>query len=814
MIPKLRADQIGLPPALPLPPEPKLTEDRLGVLPAATRRALSIALQTQDPSLHLFLVAPPELRLESDLLPILQRLLGGHSHASDLVFHTVGVPPQTPAPLELPAGLGPLLVETVEAVLSRLHEGLLTLPMDPELREQDRQLQRKSDRRSREAVEALSQQARQFGFGVKNLDGEVRAFPLLHGKPVSPDQYDVLDDATQQTILDAEDKLSPALQEAAARVQEIAKELASQQEALLFGFIEALVTEVFAEAAEQVAEHRPLLEFLARAKESLAAHKEDLLPLQLPKENPEAYMEQQLRELLGVHLLFTSAPQGPPPVLFETHPTQTRLFGSMDRRLVQGVLVGQLTDMHPGALLRASGGVLILRAADLLEDIPLLVRLKRSLRVGTLAPEEDFVQTPTASTPLRPAPAPFHTRVVLIGTEEQYGALRGDLDLAMMFRRKVDIEEQIPRTAETAEELDGFLAHLGRQRGWLPLDHGGREELLSVACELAEDRERFSLSLPPLEDTILLASQLAQERGALEVSREDIERAWSERLSQGSIAAQRLREPILRGEIFIDTTGSRVGVVNGLAVIPTYDVDIGQPVRITALVSPGTEGVIDVERESHLGGSLHTKGVVILRGLLGRLFGQERPFSLRAQIAFEQSYGEVDGDSASSSELFAMLSALADVGIKQSIAVTGSVNQLGEIQPIGGVRAKVEGFFDLCAARGLTGDQGVLLPAANLRQLLLRKDIVDAVANDSFHLFAVRTIAEGIEVLTGLPAGERDDQGRFPASSVFGRVERRLIELSEQLRRAEGGRDRGGNVPDLLTALDGEEAPPPLRPRR
>jgi predicted ATP-dependent protease len=250
-------------------------------------------------------------------------------------------------------------------------------------------------------------------------------------------------------------------------------------------------------------------------------------------------------------------------------------------------------------------------------------------------------------------------------------------------------------------------------------------------------------------------------------------------------AERHIREITLRGELALDTSGSRVGVVNGLSVFSAGDVEFGQPMRITAVVGIGREGLVDVEREAQLGGAIHTKGVAILRGYLTRMFGQERPLSLRAQIAFEQSYGEVDGDSASSSELFAVLSALADVPIDQGVAVTGSVNQLGEMQAIGGVCAKIEGFYELCEARGLTGEQGVLLPRANLPHLVLREDVAQAVADGRFHLYCVDNVAQAIEILTGVPAGERDASGRLPAGSVFGRVERRIIEIAERLREAE-----------------------------
>jgi len=264
-----------------------------------------------------------------------------------------------------------------------------------------------------------------------------------------------------------------------------------------------------------------------------------------------------------------------------------------------------------------------------------------------------------------------------------------------------------------------------------------------------------------------------------------VETAWRERRERAGAAERHIRDLTIRGEVSLDTEGQRIGVVNGLSVYSAGDVEFGQPMRITAVVALGREGIVDVEHEAQLGGAIHTKGVAIIRGYLARMFGQERPLSLKAQIAFEQSYGEIDGDSASSSELFGVLSALAEIPIDQGIAVTGSVNQLGEIQAIGGVCAKIEGFYELCRARGLTGKQGVLMPRTNLEHLVLREDVAKAIADGKFNLYAVTTVAQGIEVLTGLRAGERDATGRFPAASVYGRVERRIIEIAERLRQAE-----------------------------
>jgi predicted ATP-dependent protease len=399
-----------------------------------------------------------------------------------------------------------------------------------------------------------------------------------------------------------------------------------------------------------------------------------------------------------------------------------------------------------------------------------------------------------------------------VGPPDLYAALLdADADFAALFRVKVEIEPTIPRTGENLRALDAYLMQMAREREWGQFDRSARATLLDLATRLAGDRQKASLALAPLEETAAFASALAAARASDHtdwnetgpasqaplpfhasaipegsvVTAEDIEIAWRERRDRAGAAERHIRELTVRGEVSLDTEGSRVGVVNGLSVYSAGDVEFGQPMRITAVVALGREGLVDVEHEAQLGGAIHTKGVAIIRGYLSRIFGQERPLSIKAQIAFEQSYGEIDGDSASSSELFGVLSALSDVPIDQGIAVTGSVNQLGEIQAIGGVCAKVEGFFELCRARGLTGKQGVMLPRTNLEHLVLREDVARAIAEGTFHLYAVATVSQGIEVLTGVPAGERDASGRFPASSVFGRVERRVIEIAERLREAE-----------------------------
>lgn len=792
----LDASEVGRPPELPLAPEPLDVRDRLALLPASARRALSLGLNAVDPSFHVFVSVAPEVHLERDLLSALARLPLRRPPALDIVYVPDFDAPDQPVPLLLPAGTGPELAEALSQLVRDVRRRLEAMNLDAELRETDRRLSKDLDVRSKEVLVGVESRAKELGFGVRNVQGSFRTYPILHGKPVSPEQFDVLDERTRKALTEAEEQLSTAVEEAAARVNTLTDEVESARDEVAQKIADRAVGELLTPLLERYASNPTVSSFLERVGDELAHDWRDLFPTdpRAPLPDPAAF-ERRFR----VNVLVQQNPEDPtPPIVFEPDPTHRRLFGYIERRAQQGTLVSSIESIRAGSLLAASGGFLVLRAMDLLDDPSVFGRLKRALR--TLAQPFDEPTRPQdvfAST-LSPREVPLTTRLVLVGPEELYSMLRSDPDFTALFRVKVEVDVVVDRTEPNLAQLDGFLMALGRERGWLPFDAGARARLLSVATEIAGDREQISLTLPPLEETAAFATHMCRERGAEVVSVQDIDSAWGERVERVTAAAKHLRNPILRGEIFIDTQGSRIGVVNGLAVIPTHDVDLGQPMRITAIVSPGNEGVIDVERESHLGGSIHTKGVVILRGLLGRLFGQERPFSLRAQIAFEQSYGEIDGDSASSAEFFAIISALADVGIDQSLAVTGSVNQLGEMQPIGGVVAKIESFYDLCAARGLTGTQGVILPSANARHVMLRDDIVKAVAEKKFHVHAVQNVAEGIAILTGTPAGERDEGGRFPAASVYGRVERRLIELAERLRNDGGpqGRDSMHNEGD------------------
>jgi len=810
-----------------LPETPRESGGLLELVSTVARRALALGLTARERSFHVFVAAEPEVMIEDDIVRFARQYASDRAAPQDIVYVHDFDHPEAPRPLVLPAGAGPALVQEMAALIERLQAKIPAVVEGDAFKRAQRDLAAELETKNQAAIVELESLAKTFGFGVRPVHGGVQTFPILHGKPLSAEQFDVLDDSTKRALSRSEQKLTREVDRTAQAVR-----------AQNAGF-EAAREEAFAKAATVIIDQgieglqrsfgslgEDVRAWIDRVRRALIEDWDDLVEIDDEDEREERSRDEREDPELAtrlarfkVNLLVSHEPGSDAPVVYDTNPTYPSLFGYLERRARFGALLTDFTRIRAGSLHKASGGFLVVRAADLLIDPIIWERMKRVLREQRIGAEDPLGPLGLYATSLRPVPVPINVRVVLVGPPELYATLlEADPDFASLFRVKVEVDPIIPRSAKSLAALDAYLMAMATERQWGAFDREARAELLDLATRLSGDRLKLALILSPLEETMAFASALAAARASEDdgdgvqdeegdasapalrrpfrasiappalskVGARDIQAAWLERRDRAGSAERHFREITLRGEVALDTSGARVGVVNGLSVFSAGDVEFGQPMRITAVVGIGREGIIDVEREAQLGGSIHTKGVVILRGYLARMFGQERPLSLRAQLAFEQSYGEIDGDSASSSELFAVLSALADVEIDQGIAVTGSVNQLGEMQAIGGVCAKIDGFFDLCRARGLTGDQGVLVPRANLPHLVLRGEVAEAVARGHFHLYAVDNAAQGIEILTGVPAGERDESGRFSASSVFGRVERRLIEIGEKLREAEG----------------------------
>jgi lon-related putative ATP-dependent protease len=441
--------------------------------------------------------------------------------------------------------------------------------------------------------------------------------------------------------------------------------------------------------------------------------------------------------------------------------------------------------IKPGAIQRANGGFLILQVKDVLLNPFTWEGLKRALKSREARIEnigDQFGAIPTAT--LRPEPIPLDVKVVLIGTPSLLQLLYiYDEDFRKLFKVKADFDTEMERTPETMADYARAIGALANKHTLPPFDRTAVARILEHSARLAEHQERLSTRFNDVADVVFEAASWARLAGRQVVTAADVVTAIHEKIYRNSRIEERLRELIQQGQLLVDVTGAKTGQVNGLSVLQTGDYAFGHPSRITARTFVGSRGVVNIERETEMSGRIHSKGVAILAAYLGGKYAQDRPLSLNASLTFEQTYSEVEGDSASSTELYALLSELSGVPIDQGIAVTGSVNQKGQVQPIGGVNEKIEGFFQVCKVVGLDGTQGVMIPAQNLRNLMLREEVIEAVRAGTFSLYAVRTVDEGLEVLTGVPAGEAAEDGTFPDGTVNHRVGARLGALAERLRK-------------------------------
>jgi lon-related putative ATP-dependent protease len=483
------------------------------------------------------------------------------------------------------------------------------------------------------------------------------------------------------------------------------------------------------------------------------------------------------------------------PVIYEEHPTYNNLIGRIEHIAQMGALVTDFNLIRPGALHDANGGYLLIDARELLLQPYAWEGLKRVLRAQEVRTESLSQALSLVSTvSLEPDPIPLSVKVVLIGERLLYYLLNQyDPDFSELFKVEADFSDEMPRTGDNDQLYAQLIATIGRREDLRPFDRDAVARIIERSSRIAGDNRKLSTHLLSIADLLEEADYWAGDEDREVVTAENVQKAINKQIERADRLRERTQEQIERGMILIDTTGEKIGQVNGLSVIALGNYAFGRPNRITARTRLGKGNVVDIEREVELGGPIHSKGVLILSGFLSARYAAEYPLSLSASLVFEQSYAGVEGDSASLGELCTLLSALADIPIKQSLAVTGSVNQHGEVQPIGGANEKIEGFFDACRAKGLTGTQGVLIPEANVEHLMLRSDVVEAANEGQFHVYPVATVDEAIELLTSVPAGERDEAGHFPEGSVNYRVEERLIELAQKHRDFADGMEEGSS---------------------
>ncbi len=490
----------------------------------------------------------------------------------------------------------------------------------------------------------------------------------------------------------------------------------------------------------------------------------------------------------GVNVILAHTESENCPVIFETVPSYANLFGTAHRSYDArgGGWNSDFMDLRGGSLLRADGGFLVMYALDAFTEAGVWKTLKRTLNHGKLEIQPVDAFFPFSAAAMKPEPIDVHTKVILIGDREMYELLYDfEDDFKKIFKVRVEFDEETPWSEGVLRQYGGRLRKLSDDENLLPFDRTAVAAILEQGVRLAGRRGKITTRFFDLADLGRESSYAARHSGCKVITAEHVKKALDAKTERHNLIETKIREMIEQKMIFIDTAGGRVGQVNGLSVMEIGGYAFGKPVRITASAAMGKTGIINIEREANLSGRFHDKGVHIISGYLRRTFAQDKPLSLAASVCFEQSYSGVDGDSASSTEIYALLSALSELPIRQDLAVTGSVNQQGDVQPIGGVNEKIEGFYDVCRLNGLTGQQGVLIPAQNVDDLMLREDLIDAVAGGRFHIYPVSTIEQGVEILTGVPAGGNGEPGSFEGDSVFARVDVRLQAMADAMKKFE-----------------------------
>jgi lon-related putative ATP-dependent protease len=638
-------------------------------------------------------------------------------------------------------------------------------------------------------LEKVNEQARQESFAIQSTPVGLMVVPVAKGKLLTEEEFVGLNPEQREELSKKQQQLQTAL-EAAVRqaklVDKAAKEAlqnADRQVALY------AIRDRFDEMKTQYNGVEEIPEFLSQVQEDMLASlseytsQEDAQPSGVTLPIPVGRKIPGRKYAVNVLVDHTGL-QGAPVVL-ERNPTYGNLFGRIEQEAQFGALVTDFTMIRSGSLHRANGGYLVLPAEEVLRNPLAWESLKRALVNNEIVIEDagdkmGFMTTKN----LRPEPIPLRVKVILVGRSDVYQLLLAyDEHFNELFKVKADFDTQMPRTPENTRNYASFVARICQKESLCHMDALALARIIEHGSRLAEDQQKLSTRFGEIADVIREANYYAGLEQASAISASHVLKAVEARHYRSALYQERVTEMIQRGIIKIDVSGTQVGQVNGLSVLQLGDIAFGQPNRITASVGLGREGLVDIEREANLGGPIHTKGMLILAGFLAEQFSQDKPLSLTARLVFEQNYSGVEGDSASSTELYALLSALSDLPVHQDIAVTGSVNQKGEVQAIGGVNFKIEGFFEICKSVGLNGKQGVIIPASNQANLMLKDEVVRAALDGLFHIWPVKTIAEGIEVLTGVPAGERQADGKFTPNSVFARVDQRLNEFAETWMR-------------------------------
>ncbi|MFP3953625.1 MAG: AAA family ATPase [Candidatus Acetothermia bacterium] len=754
-------------------------------------RAIELGLGVKDHEnrYNIYVAGQPGTGKTSAVNKFLKKVSKEEEQPPDIVYVHNFENPDRPQYLELEAGKGCEFQDDMNELVGHLEDGISDKLESGEYKKRKEAINNQFNQKKQELFEQLEEEVSERGFILQRTPFGLNTVPKSEeGEPMGQDEFKDLEEEKREQLENQQEELQELIQDTMQKVMEVEEEHTENIQNLKKEAISFLLDPMFRKLMGKYEEDEKALDYLNAVKEDILENIDDFVNDNSSGKAGSGIIQiaqgQDQFTQYRVNVLINNCDVDGAPVVVEENATYPNLFGAVEKKAQFGMMSTDFTMIKPGALHEANGGYLVLKADNLFRYGLSWEGLKVALNQGEIKIEDAAQMLGYASTKgLQPEPIPLNVKVVIIGNRRIYNILNNfEEDFQKLFNVKSDFDYEMDWNGDEEMDIARFISDKAKNvPEVLHFNNTGVASVIEYSSEMARDKKKLSTKFSEITELIKEASYWAKEEGADLVKSEHVVKAMNEKINRRSLIRDKIHEYIDRGKIFIDTKGEEVGQITGLSVLNTGDFSFGKPSRITANVYAGKEGVVNIEREADLSGSSHTKGVMILKGYLGSKFAYDKPLSLTANITFEQSYSKVDGDSASSTELYAIISSLAGAEIDQGIAVTGSVNQKGEIQPIGGAKEKIEGYFEVCKAQGLTGDQGVIIPEDNRDNLMLDEEVINAVDEGKFHIYPVETVSEGLNVLTGEEVGPEREDGRYKQGTIFARADEKIRQIHDAL---------------------------------
>jgi len=749
-------------------------------------QALSLGFSAKEVGFNIFVAGPTGTGKTTTVTDFLDELAKKLPTPMDWCYVHNFEDEYQPHTLRCPPGLGKQLRQDMRELIQAARIAIHQVFEGEDYANKREEIIKKVNAKREDVITRMGQTAEEAGFILQLTPVGISLVPVIKGKPLKTDEFHSLPKETQLKLVQQREALSEKLTPFVRELRDL--EAAARDEVAEFDRDVTLyaIDHLMSTLLEKYKPHEEIVQFLHRIQTHIA---DDIDRFRGPsgekKDAKEEYAEELGFRVYDVNVIADNSGTQGAPIVVEQNPIYDNVLGRIERESQLGTLTTDFTLIRGGSVHRANGGFLVMRAEQLLRDIIVYDSLKRALKSGEIR-IEDLPQRIgyTSVRSLAPEPIPLDVKVVLIGDSNMYQLLYAyDPEFRELFKVKAEFDSTMAKTEANIRNYAGFFTTLAMNESLKHMDAPAIARLIEYSCRLAEDQDKLSTQFGLVGDVVREAHFYSQQDNSKYITANHVDKAIEAKIYRSNLIQEKLREYIEKNIIFISTDGEAVGQINGLSVLSLGDFSFGAPSRITVAAGLGKEGLVDVQREVAMSGPIHGKGVMIIAGYIASKFARDKPLTLSARIVFEQNYEGVEGDSASSTELYALLSALSGVPIKQHFAVTGSVNQKGEVQPIGGANEKIEGYFEVCKARGLDGQHGVVIPQSNVRNLMLKQEVLDAVKAAKFHIYPVSTIEEGIEVLTGVPAGKQLPNGGFEENTIYGLVDKRLREMAETVKR-------------------------------